>query len=1289
MEFGAYGLVQACCANAMYPIGDVRTQTLDEIWSGPRVRQLRASLRAGDLRTGCGVCRFRLAHESGELPRDYYDLFGYRGGPDPLWPKILTFSLHNTCNLECVMCGGDESSRIRTRRDGLPPLPHVYGDRFFEELRPFLRHCEFADFVGGEPFLVREHQRVWDLLIAEDLPVKCSATTNGTIWNSRVERVLDQLDFQITVSVDGFTAPTFERIRVGASFAEVYANIERFRQYTADRGTPFSISWSLVRQNWFELGSMLLWAEERAIPVTVQTVLEPEFGVQAAPTDELRRIVEALEAEDATVRPLLRLNSEMWDRELRRLQDELRQRDTPVPLLRAMRGPEFDNAEHVLRTILGTEGPPPGGAGGARLDLDALAAWTDPDRPIVSLALDDLGAVSHAHDLSSLLPDDVSAPAVDGLRFDQVLLALAEPFGGGVWLLEEFVEHGHVEHLLFLGRTVRDKTGLILRLLTRRRTDGGVDAAVASSFALLHRPPCGGEDLGTALAPAVPVSLSMTSERMDAGATAFPRSQQPVSSPLGMNRRPPLPPQALHDLRRAVPSGDRTSLDAVRPLLGTLTSSHRPVGLRRVVVAPGTAAPMTCRPTAIDPAAGAAVELVLALTDAVGHAGQLRFRPRRGRPSLRPIEADAPSNARQGLHDVPLTAGESVVLDDGVAWCTHPNHSDAPTEYLVVTLLPRDVPATLYRSGSTGELEAAPVSDDDLALFLQRGTVPVVEWEAAPARVGEDSVRRSLGSTARDIAVHRVIPAARTARHSLSNPYEIPAVATACRKLGRLTDAASTANATRLATRGEGTSAGPSAIEGALTFVDALDPGPATSLGVPRWATRLHALRASWRAEFDATRAEVDLPPAEFLLGVSADDATGGDRRLAIVQDRRWLERAVERAPLTSDALRRLDDLVGAHLVELAPGARLHPDPDGRAGVSRAVIPLDGDSDPADVRFTDRRRVESAFPPGSYLVVDVATPSRGALGAATRGLQRLRQHRPSAPWTEHRLAEWERRHEAEVEPPEGVLVEHYEDFADHRLSIRMLRSARGRAELFDALSVPCIMWLVQLNNRLISRHLRGTPAMWDPSRFGWVPQVERAWPDIRAEVESLMASGQWVPTVREVVGVEREAERPAVGSTTEWRNYILFHRGHWMEWNCRACPRTTEVVRDIPGLNFAFFSILEPHGHIARHRGPNRGALRHHVGVMIPQPPELCTIEINGIPRHWEEGRTMMFDLTSEHEVWNHSDEPRVLLMCEVNTPLPRGLREFNRVTQAVYSAMPPFRRMKAHLRALEEPQRG
>jgi hypothetical protein len=483
LEFGAYGAVQACCANALYPIGDIRHQSIRDVWEGFRIGELREAFRNGNLGPGCGVCRFRLIHTPGELPRNYYDNFGFSGGETPQWPIALSFSLHNSCNLACVMCGGDESSKIRSVRDQLPPLPHVYGDKFFEELRPFLEHCEFADFVGGEPFLIREHERVWDMLIEMDSPVRCSAATNGTVWNERVEHVLNRLDFQITVSVDGVTRETFESIRVGASFDEVYRNIERFREYTAARNRPFTVRFCLIRQNWFELGDMLRWGEERNIPVIVQTVIEPEFGVQEAPTAELRNIVDGLRKQDNDLRRELKLNLWVWERELRRLEDELESRAEPSRQLRQMRGTEFDNATYVEQSVIA--GPLGGPCADPERRDALLTPWLDPQGTTVRIELDQNGRVTHPEVLSAALSGG-NAPIVlpPDCRLGQALSAVSELFGGGVWLSEEFVEDDLVEHVLFLGPKFRDKTGLIVRMVSWHGTGGEIHLEIATSSVL-------------------------------------------------------------------------------------------------------------------------------------------------------------------------------------------------------------------------------------------------------------------------------------------------------------------------------------------------------------------------------------------------------------------------------------------------------------------------------------------------------------------------------------------------------------------------------------------------------------------------------------------------------------------------------------------------------------------------------------------------------------------------------------------------------------------------------------
>src|SRR5262249_12065825 len=134
------------------------------------------------------------------------------------WPANLEFAFSNLCNLACVQCSPELSSAIRANR-GLPPLASPYDDRFFAELEPFLAHARSISLRGGEPLLQRECFRVTDALISMGRRIPVHVTTNGTILDRRVERLLAELPVSIAVSLDGVSNETIERIRVGARAA--------------------------------------------------------------------------------------------------------------------------------------------------------------------------------------------------------------------------------------------------------------------------------------------------------------------------------------------------------------------------------------------------------------------------------------------------------------------------------------------------------------------------------------------------------------------------------------------------------------------------------------------------------------------------------------------------------------------------------------------------------------------------------------------------------------------------------------------------------------------------------------------------------------------------------------------------------------------------------------------------------------------------------------------------------------------------------------------------------------
>lgn len=482
MDFAPEGDVHACCVNAAYPLGNVRVQGLRAIWDGERAQALRAAVARGDLGYGCGSCRHHRELGTGE-PADTY----YRSRPasvDPAWPELMAFGLNNTCNLACVMCGGNFSSRLRAL-EGRPRLEPAYGDRFFDELVDFLPHLRRAEFRGGEPFLIREYQRLWQLLIDLDLGIEVQVTTNGTVWNERVEALLDQLPMQFTFSMDGLTAATNEAIRVGTDQGVVLANAQRFAAHARERGTRFDLSFCLLRQNWHELADLVAFADELGVEAHAQVVLERDHGLHRLATDELTAVVDELTRQGADLDLDLDANRRTWDQVVAWLRAEVAQRAAGA--LRIWEQPGPANVGHSAATRRRTPSLPRPRRGrrsgtGARLDAHRadLAAWSSAGQ-VGDLVTDAADRVVRA-DLDAIAPPGTGPlPDVVGLTFAEALDRVVAALGPHLWIADEFVGEAVTEQTVFLSPTaLRDKSGLVLRLVSGAERGGRVHTLLAA-----------------------------------------------------------------------------------------------------------------------------------------------------------------------------------------------------------------------------------------------------------------------------------------------------------------------------------------------------------------------------------------------------------------------------------------------------------------------------------------------------------------------------------------------------------------------------------------------------------------------------------------------------------------------------------------------------------------------------------------------------------------------------------------------------------------------------------------
>jgi beta-hydroxylase len=185
----------------------------------------------------------------------------------------------------------------------------------------------------------------------------------------------------------------------------------------------------------------------------------------------------------------------------------------------------------------------------------------------------------------------------------------------------------------------------------------------------------------------------------------------------------------------------------------------------------------------------------------------------------------------------------------------------------------------------------------------------------------------------------------------------------------------------------------------------------------------------------------------------------------------------------------------------------------------------------------------------------------------------------------------------------------------------------------------------------------GQHPFFAPSEFDWIPRIEAGWTAIRDELHTLLRERGRIPSLQEVSSGE-----VMLTQDDKWKTYWLYAYGRRMAENCRRCPETTRLIETIPGMKTAFFSILAPRKHIPEHRGPYTGVLRYHLALIVPRQKEACRIRVDSEVAHWDEGRSVVFDDAYSHEVWNDTDEERVVLFLDFVRPLPLPVSVVNEV---------------------------
>ena len=170
--------------------------------------------------------------------------------------------------------------------------------------------------------------------------------------------------------------------------------------------------------------------------------------------------------------------------------------------------------------------------------------------------------------------------------------------------------------------------------------------------------------------------------------------------------------------------------------------------------------------------------------------------------------------------------------------------------------------------------------------------------------------------------------------------------------------------------------------------------------------------------------------------------------------------------------------------------------------------------------------------------------------------------------------------------------------------------------------------LLRVIDRVIAKYsLIPNQPFFDPDDFAWVAPIEAEWKTIRAELDDVLGYQDALPNFQDI-----SVDQLSLTDDDRWKTFFFYGYGFKSEPNCARCPETARIVERIPGMQTAMFSILAPHKRLPPHTGPYKGVLRYHLGLVIPASDDRVGITVGGQTAHWEEGKSLVFDDTFEHD---------------------------------------------------------
>jgi radical SAM protein with 4Fe4S-binding SPASM domain len=258
---------------------NIQTHTIQEYKNSQLLNKIKQEFLQDQWPQGCERCR--IEEESSIASKrqldwdrwqDYYKSY------DLTKSDFITASIAfgNTCNLKCITCGPDSSSRWEKEAQDLfgKTVPHFrfYKNSFIHDFVSNAPGVIHLDIPGGEPFLsgLTEQKLLLQHYIDTDQArhVSLHYTTNATIFPDddwwKLWTHFKEIDLQL--SIDGIES-RYEYIRYPAEWNTLIKNTNQYLKLQAELpNLRLSVSHTVSGYNIYYLDEFFSWCEQKSLP---------------------------------------------------------------------------------------------------------------------------------------------------------------------------------------------------------------------------------------------------------------------------------------------------------------------------------------------------------------------------------------------------------------------------------------------------------------------------------------------------------------------------------------------------------------------------------------------------------------------------------------------------------------------------------------------------------------------------------------------------------------------------------------------------------------------------------------------------------------------------------------------------------------------------------------------------------------------------------------------------------------------------------------------------------------